>query len=214
MLHQHIFPITNCFIAPIVLTFHDTVRYFTVSVLVNSLYLYFHLWQTLFSRTSCVFCFIGLACEVTRPQTPWLLVIEAHEECCLAGRGKKKILQARELLQRIVETADCVRGSEDIIREAINYLWDAQTCAYRKVYIPKVFFIKYVVTLNNLRQIILCNTWSDFSLDSDFETDSVCFKIVLRPRGTNPVQRRIFASCDRHYFRQIHIPKNRRLIKL
>jgi hypothetical protein len=38
------------------------------------------------------------------------------------GEEKKKQLQVRELLQRIVETADRVRGSEDIISKATNSL--------------------------------------------------------------------------------------------
>jgi hypothetical protein len=47
---------------------------------------------------------------------------------------------ARELLQQIMETADCIEGSDEIIRKAINSLLDAQNGAYRTV--------EYILTSN------------------------------------------------------------------
>ena len=37
-----------------------------------------------------------------------------------------------ELLEQIMECADCVRENNEIIRKAINFLWDKKSCAFRK----------------------------------------------------------------------------------
>jgi hypothetical protein len=41
----------------------------------------------------------------------------------------KKVRAGEELTQQIGEFADCKRGSNGIIKKAINYLWDANNCA-------------------------------------------------------------------------------------
>lgn len=60
----------------------------------NHIHTYFHLWQTLLLHTSYAFWSIGLACEVTRPHTPQLFLVEAHKEHSLLAkncRQRKKL---------------------------------------------------------------------------------------------------------------------------
>ena len=80
----------------------------------NHLHTYFHLWQTLLLHTSYTFWSIGLACEVTRPHTPQLLLVEAHKE---HGLLAKKLQAMEETVQQILQSTDCTRWNDYIIRK-------------------------------------------------------------------------------------------------
>jgi len=62
-----------------------------VSVLMNHLHVYSHLWQTPLPHNSYTFWAIGLACEVIRPHNPQLFLVGAHKEHgLLTKKGKRR----------------------------------------------------------------------------------------------------------------------------
>jgi len=74
---------------------------------------------------------VGLACEFTRSLSPSLLLVGLKNDMFYHQKSQTW----EKILQQIIQSADCIRGKDEMIRKAANSLWDANNCAYRLVII-------------------------------------------------------------------------------
>ena len=169
-------------------------RYCMVSVLMSRLHAYSHLSQTLFSHTSDTFWSIGLACEVTRPHTPQLFLVGAHEEHGLLAkncRQQKKLcsnscspLTAQGQKVKLSEkTQNSLLRPAELCVQVAEVIPNTNQCKVTEnlrslILSKKNFFFSYVVTkyinlhsqLTNvtknlcLSYVVLCDT--QFSFDA------------------------------------------------
>ena len=107
--------------------FQDSTRYFMVWVLWTS----FRLTPTSGKHYSLVchthFGSTGLSCDVPGPHASWLPLLGHMKDIHYWQKSHTR----EELMQQIMESADCIKRSDEIIRKAINYLLDGQDRAYR-----------------------------------------------------------------------------------
>jgi len=99
-----------------------------LSVLVNHLHTYSHLCQTPSFVSHTHFCPLAW---------PASSLDFTHLEYLWWGHIKdtaywQKSQPKKEFLEQITESADCIRENNEIIRKAINFLWDKKSCAFRK----------------------------------------------------------------------------------